>query len=272
MYTVEYDRLSEEQTKKYLERIGLSYPAAPTLETLHTLIWSHQCRVPFEDIDTSLLACPVSLSTQDLYRKIVEERRGGFCFELNSLFLLLLKSLGFDAYACMCRVAAGFTTLRALTHRASIVRLDGRAYLCDVGLGGPMAPFAVELSSKPQTRKGETYRITDTGDGWKLLLRREAEGTDSPVIIFATVPFLSEDFTPLMDALLARPDNLFSNHLVINLRTPDGYKNFRDDTLIWRAGGERKEIRYAPEDIPDMIQNVFGLNYSKELLAKNLHL
>ena len=272
MYTVEYDRLSEEQTKKYLERIGLSYPAAPTLETLHTLIWSHQCRVPFEDIDTSLLACPVSLSTQDLYRKIVEERRGGFCFELNGLFLLLLKSLGFDAYACMCRVAAGFTTLRALTHRASIVRLDGRAYLCDVGLGGPMAPFAVELSSEPQTRKGETYRITDTGDGWKLLLRREAEGTDSPVIIFATVPFLSEDFTPLMDALLARPDNLFSNHLVINLRTPDGYKNFRDDTLIWRAGGERKEIRYAPEDIPDMIQNVFGLNYSKELLAQNLHL
>ena len=49
MYTVEYDRLSEEQTKKYLERIGLSYPAAPTLETLHTLIWSHQCRVPFEE-------------------------------------------------------------------------------------------------------------------------------------------------------------------------------------------------------------------------------
>lgn len=272
MYTVEYDRLSEEQTKKYLERIGLSYPAAPTLETLHTLIWSHQCMVPFENIDTRLFSCPVSLSSQDLYRKIVEERHGGFCFELNGLFLLLLKSLGFKAYACMCRVAAGFTTLRALTHRASIVCLDGKEYLCDVGLGGPMAPFAVELSSEPQTRKGETYRITDTGDGWKLLLRREAEGADSPVIIFAAVPFLSEDFTPLMDALLARPDNLFSNHLVINLRTPDGYKNFRDDTLIWRIGQERKEIRYAPEDIPDMIQNVFGLNYSKELLAQNLHL
>ena len=163
MYTVEYDRLSEEQAKKYLERIGLSYPAAPTLETLHTLIWSHQCRVPFEDIDTSLLACPVSLSTQDLYRKIVEERHGGFCFELNGLFLLLLKSLGFDAYACMCRVAAGFTTLRALTHRASIVRLDGREYLCDVGLGGPMAPFAVELSSEPQTRNCLLY-TSDAAD------------------------------------------------------------------------------------------------------------
>ena len=52
MYTVEYDRLSEEQTRKYLERIGLSYPVSPTLENLDTLIWSHQCKVPFENIDT----------------------------------------------------------------------------------------------------------------------------------------------------------------------------------------------------------------------------
>ena len=72
-----------------------------------------------------------------------------------------------------------------------------------------------------------------------------------------------------MDALLARPDNLFSNHLVINLRTPEGYKNFRDNTLIWRTGKERKEIRYAPEDIPDMIRNIFGLNYDRDLLAQN---
>ena len=269
MYTVEYDRVSEEQARKYLEGISLCYPGIPTLETLDALIWSHQCKVPFENIDTRLLACPVSLSSQDLYRKIVEERHGGFCFELNGLFLLLLQSLGFKAYACVCRVAAGFTSLRALTHRASIVSLNGKEYLCDVGLGGPMAPFAVELSPEPQTKKGETYRVTDTGDGWKLLLRREAEGTDSPVIIFARVPFLSEDFTPLMDALLARPDNLFSNHLVINLRTPEGYKNFRDNTLIWRTGKERKEIRYAPEDIPDMIRNIFGLNYDRDLLAQN---
>ena len=90
------------------------------------------------------------------------------------------------------------------------------------------------------------------------------------MIIFARIPFLSEDFTPLMDALLARPDNLFSNHLVINLRTPEGYKNFRDDTLIWRTGKRRKEIRYASKDIPDMIQDIFGLNYDRDLLARNL--
>ena len=123
MYTVEYDMLSEEQTKKYLERIGLSYPLPLVPETLDALIYAHQCTVPFENIDTRLLHCPISLSSQDLYRKIVEERHGGFCFELNGLFLLLLRSLGFEAYACVSRVAAGFNTLRALTHRASIVRL-----------------------------------------------------------------------------------------------------------------------------------------------------
>ena len=269
MYTVEYDMLSEEQTKKYLERIGLSYPLPLVPETLDALIYAHQCTVPFENIDTRLLHCPISLSSQDLYRKIVEERHGGFCFELNGLFLLLLRSLGFEAYACVSRVAAGFYTLRALTHRASIVRLNGKEYLCDVGLGGPMAPFAVEISPLPQTKKGETYRIADTGDGWKILLRRETAHTEKPVIIFALLPFLAEDFTPLMDALLGRPDNLFSNHLVINLRTPEGYKNFRDDTLVWRTGEERKEIRYAPKDIPDMIQDIFGLDYDTDLLFQN---
>lgn len=49
-----------------------------------------------------------------------------------------------------------------------------------------------------------------------------------------------------MDALLERPDNLFSNHLVINLRTSEGYKNFRDDTLIWRTGKERKKSGMPP--------------------------
>lgn len=269
MYIVEYDLLTEEQVKAYLKRLGLSWPMAPDLDTLNTLIYAHQCHVPFENIDTRLLQCPISLSSQDLYRKIVEERHGGFCFELNGLFLLLLRSMGYDAYACMCRVAAGFTTLRALTHRASVVSLNGKQYLCDVGLGGPMAPFAVEISPRLQTERGETYRITDTGDGWKLLLRRESETTESPVIIFAQVPFLSEDFTPLMNALLERPDNLFANHLIINLRTPDGYKNFRDDTLIWRTGQEKKEIRYAPKDIPDMIRSIFGLNYDPDLLAQN---
>lgn len=269
MYTVEYDLLTEKQVKAYLKRLGLSWPMTPDLDTLNTLIYAHQCHVPFENIDTRLLQCPISLSSQDLYRKIVEERHGGFCFELNGLFLLLLRSIGYDAYACMCRVTAGFNTLRALTHRASVVRLNGKQYLCDVGLGGPMAPFAVELSPRLQTERGETYRIADTGDGWKLLLRRESETIESPVIIFAQVPFLSEDFTPLMNALLERPDNLFSNHLIINLRTPDGYKNFRDDTLIWRTGQEKKEIRYAPKDIPDMIRSIFGLNYDPDLLAQN---
>ena len=118
-------------------------------------------------------------------------------------------------------------------------------------------------------KKGETYRIADTGDGWKILLRRGTAHTEKPVIIFALLPFLAEDFTPLMDALLGRPDNLFSNHLVINLRTPEGYKNFRDDTLVWRTGEERKEIRYAPKDIPDMIQDIFGLDYDTDLLFQN---
>ena len=89
-----------------------------------------------------------------------------------------------------------------------------------------------------------------------------------PVIIFALLPFLARFHPPYGCPSGTAGQPLF-NHLVINLRTSEGYKNFRDDILIWRTGEERKEIRYAPRDIPDMIRDIFGLDYDTDLLFQN---
>ena len=102
--------LSAPQVRAYLDRIGLaSMPAdaAPSVELLDALIRAHQLSVPFSTADIAGRGIAPSLELDALYKKIVEDRHGGFCFELNMLFDKLLLSLGFDARPCLSRSVRG---------------------------------------------------------------------------------------------------------------------------------------------------------------------
>ena len=219
----------------------------------------HQCAVPFEDLDVYDQRIPLRLDRDSLYEKVVERRRGGFCFELNSLFVLLLRALGYDAYSCLSRVAAKRTELSNLTHVAVLVRLDGKRYLCDVGLGGPMAPFAVELSAERQTVYGETYWIEPTHEGWYLQRREGQNPEGDPVIIFAPQPVRPPDYEPMCFFLTQNPASTFRLHRMVNLRTPGGYRNLRDDLLIVRDGDNCREILFSQEELPGILHTWFSL-------------
>ena len=105
MYDIIYEELSSDEIKKYLERIGFTETPKVSKACLDELIYLHQCHVPFECLDTYHTDVMIPLDKASLYDKIVTRHRGGFCFELNGLFCLLLRGLGFDAYSVMCRVA-----------------------------------------------------------------------------------------------------------------------------------------------------------------------
>ena len=78
-----------EQTKAYLHPLGVTDHPEPTLATLRTLQNAHQCTVPFENFDVYLRRS-IDLSVESIYDKIVRRRRGGYCFELNTLYGALL--------------------------------------------------------------------------------------------------------------------------------------------------------------------------------------
>ncbi|BCQ60809.1 hypothetical protein PBOI14_25590 [Pseudomonas sp. Boi14] len=82
----------------YLQQLGYPQAPAPTLETLRELQWRHVCRFAFESLST-LLRVPVPIDLASVERKILHEGRGGYCYELNQAFLVLLQHLGFDARA-----------------------------------------------------------------------------------------------------------------------------------------------------------------------------
>lgn len=95
----------------YLARIGYEGALTPAIETLRGLHRAHVMTVPFENLDIHL-GRPISLNPADLFRKIVVDRRGGYCFELNGLFTLLLEDVGFAVTRLAARVLYGTEGVR----------------------------------------------------------------------------------------------------------------------------------------------------------------
>src|SRR3982751_5629320 len=119
--------------EKYLARIGVENPAAMAdIYYLKLLQRQHLLNVPFENLDIHWRR-PIVLDTEGCYRKIVEENRGGFCYELNGLFNELLRESGFETRLLSARVSdreGGFSN--EYDHLAILVIIGEMQYLADV--------------------------------------------------------------------------------------------------------------------------------------------
>ena len=111
MYDFIFDGYTKEQCDKYLERIEADFDGQITLENLDHLIFQHQTTVPFENLAMSDNWGTIDLDPDALFKKIVTDHRGGFCFELNGAFVLLLKGLGFDAVSLIRPIRPAQTSL-----------------------------------------------------------------------------------------------------------------------------------------------------------------
>ena len=138
----------------YFARIGHAGPRAPTLATLQALLLAHTQTIPFENLDV-LLGRGISLEPRAVEQKLVHDRRGGYCFEQNSLLLRVLLAMGYAASPISARVrvqrARDFTPPR--THVFVRVQLDGEPWLCDVGVGAlsPTAPLRLDCATEQAT-------------------------------------------------------------------------------------------------------------------------
>lgn len=90
----------------YLKRLGYDTPPSPTLDTLRELQSRHTATFPFETLST-MLWVPVPIDLPSVERKVLHEGRGGYCYELNNMFLALLQQLGFEARGISGRVVMG---------------------------------------------------------------------------------------------------------------------------------------------------------------------
>src|SRR5437763_17205555 len=153
----------------YLERInyhGATEPSAATLRDLHR---AHLLTVPFENLDIHL-GREIVLDDERLYSKVVERRRGGFCYELNGAFAALLSGLGFNVKKLAAGVGRADGSFGPMfDHMALMVELNER-WLADVGFGeGFREPLRLDEAGE-QAQAFGAYRIRQ--DGEYPILRR----------------------------------------------------------------------------------------------------
>ncbi|BCY12211.1 arylamine N-acetyltransferase [Actinoplanes sp. L3-i22] len=155
----------------YLDRIGLPRPATPDDDSLRALSWAHQAAVPFENLSIHL-GEPISLDPADLFDKVVRRRRGGFCYELNGLFALLLADLGHAVDRVASRVHRGEGRFGPLFDHLALI-VDGR-WVVDVGFGRHSS-YPLRLDSRDeQVDPGGRFRVIEA-DGGDLDIYRDGE-------------------------------------------------------------------------------------------------
>jgi N-hydroxyarylamine O-acetyltransferase len=186
---------SEFRLDKYLERIGFHGTVRPDLATLTALHTAHADAIPFEDLDP-LLRRPVKLDLASLQAKLVDSRRGGYCFEQNILFKTALEAIGFKVTGLAGRVrwmAPPDSPLGPRTHMLMKVDLPDGPYLADAGFGACVldSPLRFETGAGQHTAMG-TYRLSES-DGLFSLSAKRPDGWRT-MYVFNLEPQIQSDF------------------------------------------------------------------------------
>ena len=160
---------SEFDIDAYLRRINHAGEIAPTIKTLKALHHAQFYTIPFENFDIQL-GRGINLEPEAIIEKLVHKRRGGYCFELNGLFLMALKAFGFDVRALLARVhITGTPTGRG--HQIELVTIQGKQWIADVGFGAdtPRGPIPLELN-RPKILDRQKVRLVDA-DHFGIMLQ-----------------------------------------------------------------------------------------------------
>ena len=248
----------------YLERIGLGGHERPTLPEVHR---AHVTSIPFENLDPHR-GIPVSLAQEDLERKLVHERRGGYCFEQNLLFASALEDLGLQVEPMLARVRVGTApgTLRPRSHLVlRVTGGDGGVWHADVGFGlGTLLepiPFGAD-SSRSCEQSGWSFRVAQ--DGPELVLQTLLDGIWSDVYGFAPEPVPHVDIETSNWFTCTHPRSPFVFGLVAAVNCPDGSREALSDwsgplQLRTQSPGQT-EVSEMPRDaIPQLLAERFGL-------------
>ena len=234
---------------RYLARIGYDGPVAATRDGLGALQAAHIAAIPFEAID-ALTGAGIDIGAAAVDAKLIDQRRGGYCFEQNGLFLRVLQAIGFDAEGLLGRVRwmlPDDAPDTPRTHMVVRVTLDGRPWLVDVGFGAAVPPVPLAMDSEEaQPTRHESYRVVRHGDVWQVAALIEGE--------WRTLYRLDDVAPPAIDYEIgnwytsAHPDSHFRNQLIAARTTAEARYGLRDNRLTTRLTDGRIDRRYLTAD------------------------
>lgn len=241
----------------YLDRIRYKGTLTPDAGTLCSLHRAHMLAVPFENLDIGLGRKTLCDERRFLH-KIVNERRGGFCYEMNGAFAALLRALGFQVTLLSARVCRDDgSDGPEFDHLTLRVDLE-QAWLADVGFGDSFVePLRLEPGLE-QEQFGRCYRIT-SGDGG-LCLEANADGTWKKQYAFTLQARQLCEFAGMCHYHQASPDSPFTRKRVCSLATPEGRITVTGDNLIETRHGMREERLLREDEWQAILRDRFGVS------------
>jgi N-hydroxyarylamine O-acetyltransferase len=242
----------------YLDRINYCGSLLPTAQTLAGLQLAHMRAVPFENLSIHS-AQPIILDDEALFEKIIARRRGGFCYELNGLFSLLLRNLGFEVQMLSARVAnakGGFGP--DFDHMTLLVTLEER-WLADVGFGDSFQR-PLQLDYRGEQKQGDhDYAIITDGD--ELIFRqREVGGEWQQQYRFDLLQHTYPDYAQMCLFHQTSPESHFTKGRICTLATESGRITLSELRLITINEGVREERTLRDEaEFATLLREQFGI-------------
>ena len=242
----------------YLARIGLR--GRPDMAELHR---AHVTSIPFENLDPHR-GIPVSLAPEDLERKLVRERRGGYCFEQNLLLKAGLEALGARVETLLARVRVGAApgTPRPRTHLVLRVQAEGMQWHADVGFGHGTLIEPIPFGPGPvHEQSGWRFRVVQDGPELVLQTGQDGDWLDLYGFVPDPVPFIDIETSNWFTC--THPRSPFVTGLIVSAQRPDGARVSLSD---WQglslseetpAGGSTRPV--DPGEVGELIATQFGL-------------
>lgn len=243
----------------YLRRVGLER-APSELAELHR---AHVTSIPFESLEAQL-GTGVSLADADLAAKMIEQSRGGYCFEQNLLLRSALEALGAEVDLYLARVLLGAEpgSPRARSHLLLAVRWEGQRWHADAGLGGgtlleplPWGP------GEEHEQSGWRYRILERKPEW--VLQQGTEDGWSDLYAFLPHPVPKIDVETVNWWTSTHPASRFVSGFLVSRQWNDGRRlalsDFGELALVEATAAERRSRPVSRDQLPLLLAERFGL-------------
>jgi N-hydroxyarylamine O-acetyltransferase len=246
----------------YLTRIGYFGPRTPSLDVLGQVVQRHTLSIPFENLDI-LLGRSIPLDVASLERKLVHGRRGGYCFEHNTLLGGVLRQLGFDVVVLGARgrwmVPPDVVLPR--THMLLSVGVEGGRRLVDGGFGGVgvTAPLRFDAEGE-QPSLFEAQRVVPSAGG--RLLQAKLSGEWRDLYVFTDEPQHPIDIEMANWFTSTHPRSRFQQNLIVTTAHPGVRLSlFNRDLSVYREGHVERTLVTDPDALLEVLATRFHLPF-----------
>ncbi len=245
--------------KDYFERIGYAGPANADIACLRQIMQAQLFSIPFENLDVQA-GNMVSMVPQQMVDKLIYRQRGGYCYEVNALFAMLLQALDIP-YRLIAARPMFYSTPRPRTHMVVLADIEQQQWLFDLGFGsyGIREPIGLHQLDCELPQSPDIFKLSQTHDG-DYLLQAKVNGEWCHQFSFDLSPFELIDFIPANYFNSTHPDAVFVQKLLVVKHHPQGrHILFGDRLKTVTAAGVNERILDKSE-IEQTLAQVFGLS------------